>query len=219
MRKFNVLAAAAGIIMVMPFAALANNSQKDSGNNNGILKNRGIMGMNLRANNNDNDGRKGNNHQKITGTVISVNLATGFTMNGTNGQTLTVLTTGAKITEAFGGAISLSNVSVNDNVQVLGTQTGSQVNATFVLVTPANTHKAVGTGAVTAISGNILTVQQSNHGIVSTFTANTNASTTVTQNGTTTTTAAIQVGSKVSIKGLWNEVLNVLNAIKIRIGA
>ncbi len=84
--------------------------------------------------------------------------------------------------------------------------------------TPANTHPASGRGTVTAVSGNNFTLQLNNHGIISSATVNTNASTTIiTKNGTATTTAAITVGSKVKVKGFWDEISNILKAIKVKI--
>jgi len=65
---------------------------------------------------------------------------------------------------------------------------------------------------------NTITIQASQTGVVYPVTINTSANTTVAAHGgTATTTAAITVGSKINVKGLWDELLNVLNAIRIRI--
>ena len=155
-------------------------------------------------------------HKSVNGSVTAVS-STGFSLTAKDGSSVAVNTAGAKIINAYGAAITLSDISVNENAMVQGSENGSQINATLVVVTPASTHPAKATGTVTAVNGSTITVQSSHDGVVYPVTINTNASTTVMSNGATTTLSAIQVGSKINVKGLWDEVLNVLNAIRIRI--
>jgi len=174
----------------------------------------------------DNDNDKNDNgknnvdvqeQESFSGTVTAVG-STSFNFKAEDGTMFTVDTSNAKIVQAFGSAITLNSVVVGDNAKVNGTVNGNIITASRVMVTPPNTHKAVGAGTVTAVNGNSFTLKTDNHGIISSATVNTSASTTIiSQNGATTTSASILVGSQVLVKGLWDELLNVLNAIKIRI--
>lgn len=210
MRKINKIIATLGIVtLLVPGIGLAHNNEKkdkDEGNSRGRFN--WILNWNK------------NKQKTHSGTVTAVTTAstTGFTLLAENGTSFTVNTQNAKITKAFSGDIVLSGIHVNDKATVKGSVDGTVITAKTVVVTPANTHKASGGGKVTAVSGNSFTVQQNNHGIVTSFTVNTNASTTIVSATTSTTTiASVQVGSKVRVKGLWDEILNVLNAIKVKI--
>jgi hypothetical protein len=205
MLKFTKILAFATILsLAAPIAAFAHG--------NGLENGKGLkLGLKLH---NGVDLRQTKHYEgKVTATS-----ATGFTLLTENKGSFTVTTSEAKITDAFGAALTLGSIHVNDNASVKGVVNGTTINAKLVVVTPANTHRAEGGGKVTAVSGNQITVQQNNHGIISSFTVNTNASTVVIgTNNNTTTTSSILVGSKIRVKGLWDEVLNVLNAIKIKI--
>lgn len=154
--------------------------------------------------------------QVVSGTVSNVS-SSGFSLTDNSGMVWTVNAGSASIMEAFGQAVSLSGVTSGSHANVQGTASGNVITANRIVVSPANTHPASGRGTVTAVSGGSFTLQLNNHGIISSATVNTNASTTVTHNGTSTTASAITVGTKVAVKGLWDEILNVLNAIKIKI--
>lgn len=171
----------------------------------------------VNKNNKDEDNGQVADEVRLMGTVTATS-TTGFTLKTEDGSVFTVNTGSAKLTQAFSGAITLADIMVNEKAEVSGSLNGSVISAERVVLTPANTHKAVGKGTVTAVGTNSFTVQANNHGIPSSFTVNTNASTTVTAaNGTTSTLASIVVGTKVVVQGLWNEILNVLNAIRIHI--
>ena len=223
MNTLKKLAAALAIVGFLPFAALANGDSHS-------LNLHSAVGNFVKAEvkNGDGDNDKDDNikikppivipipRKSTEGVVTSVS-STGFTLNTKDGKIFTVNTAAAKILTAYGTSIDLAGIIVSDNVMAQGMVNGSQINASLVVVTPQNTHPAKTNGTVTAVSGSTITVQSNHDGVVYPVTINTNASTTVMSNGTATTTAAITVGSKISVKGLWDELLNVLNAIKIRI--
>jgi len=203
MKKITKIIAALAILTILPMSALAHNNDNDDDNKIGLkLQSQVLKRRNL----------------TISGTITAVS-STGFTLQSTATITpFTVLTADAKIIQAFGMKIHLADIHVNDKAKVKGTVEGSVIMAKKVVVTPPNTHPAKGKGMVTAVGGNSFTLQTNHQGIISNVTVNTNASTTIiTKNGSATTSAAIVVGSKVKIKGLWNEILNVLNAIKVKI--
>ena len=208
MKNFKRIIAAAAIILVLPSLALAHNERDNDGRAEAKIK----TDLRLRL---ENHFRK---DRHLNGTVTAVS-SIGFSLQTEATTTpVTVNTVDAKIMKAFGMTITLADVHVNDKAQVTGKFDGSVFKANTVMVTPPNTHRAVGKGTITAVSGNQLTVQQNNHGIVSSFTVNTNASTTViAQNGSTTTTTSLLTGVKIKVMGLWDELTNMLNALKIKI--
>lgn len=154
------------------------------------------------------------------GTVTAVG-SNSFTLKANDGKVYTVSTTNAQITGPFNNTVAFSTIKVNDKARVKGmvdatTTPGSLlIAATRVVITPANTHPAKVKGTVTAVNGSTITLQTKHD---QTITVNTDSSTTVTKaDGTTGTSSDVTVGSSVKVKGLWNMVLNVFNAIKIRL--
>ncbi len=157
-------------------------------------------------------------HRSKSGSVTAKS-SNGFTLTAKDGTVYTVTVDGdTKISRPFNGMIALADIAVNDSATVKGTVNGTQIAAKYVVVTPQNTHAAKARGSVTAVNGSVITIQGNDHGIPYNVTVNTNADTTVKGTSTATSTVAdIHVGSKITVKGLWDEILNVLNAIKIRI--
>ncbi|MFA5954086.1 MAG: DUF5666 domain-containing protein [Patescibacteria group bacterium] len=155
----------------------------------------------------------------VTGTITAVS-STGFSMKTKDGETMTVLTTNAELRRAFGSVIVLADLAVNDNVWVKGAQSASTITAKVVYDLPANTHPAIARGTVTAISGNTLTVAMEHLGIPTKVTVTTDAGTSFYENKDKQASgsfADITVGAKVAVKGLWDEVRNLLEAIQVRI--
>ncbi len=207
MQKFSkYFAAGAMVLAILPVAASANND-----GNKGKSAEHNMNGIMHRI-------LKGSMHKNYSGTVTAVS-ATNFTITDSKGTVYTVtLAADAKITRPFSTvALVLSDIKVTDKVEVKGTLSGSTITAKTVVVTKAGTHKASTVGTVTAVSGNTITVQNTHTGVVSNVTVKTDANTTVDKDGSPATTADVTVGSKVGVKGLWDETLNVLNAIKISI--
>ncbi|MEK7075849.1 MAG: DUF5666 domain-containing protein [Patescibacteria group bacterium] len=155
-------------------------------------------------------------HRAFTGKVTAVN-TTGFTLTDANGTVYTVTTANAQMRHPFERSIVLADLKVNDKVVVKGTLTGTTIVAKTVLDMPANTHRAKTKGLITAVSGNTITVQNTHDGIVSNVTIKTDANTQFTKDGQVATLADAKVGTKISVKGLWDETLNILNAIRINI--
>lgn len=157
-----------------------------------------------------------NEHKAFTGTITAKS-ATGFTLKDANGTVYTVTTANAKLSTPFLGSIVLADIKVNDKAVVKGSLTGTTIAAKSVKVMPANTHPAMTKGTITAVNGNTITVQNTHLGVVSNVTVKTDANTQVTKDGQAATLADATVGTTVKIKGLWDETLNVLNAIRINI--
>lgn len=224
MNSIKKLAAFAAVATLLPLSALAH----DSGGNLDLR-----LGLNGQAqeqtydNDNENDNRDMGLANKllsdfhfrnnVKGSVTAVGTSS-FDLKAKNGTTFTVNVASAKLLSVFGNTIALSDIKVGDNASVKGTVDGSQVSAVAVVITPANTHRAKASGTVTAASGNTITIQSQHDGVIFPVTVKTNASTTVVSGSSTISTlASITVGAKVTVKGLWDELLNVLNAIKISI--
>ncbi len=155
-------------------------------------------------------------HKAFTGTVTALS-TTGFTLTSANGTVYTVTTANAQMKHPFDGSIVLADIKVNDKVVVKGTLTGTTIAAKTVLDMPANTHIAKAKGLVTAVTGNTVTLQTNHDGVISNVTVKTDTNTQYTKDGQTGTSADVKVGSRINVKGLWDETLNVLNAIKISI--
>lgn len=148
--------------------------------------------------------------------IVTAVSATGFTVQTPHASTYTVNTANAKIVRLPNTTIALSDVAVNDRVSITGTLSGSTINASVVFDLKPNVKPAVGKGTITAVNGSTLTVQTKNNTSV---TVNTDANTQVVKkDGTTGTVAAdATTGAKVKLSGLWDGVLNVFNALKIKI--
>lgn len=165
----------------------------------------------------------GEKHRALfkSGSVTAIS-SNGFTLLAEDGTSYTVDTSNAKLLRlsADGKAmVALTDLKITDKVVVRGERADDgTLNARMVYAIPANTHPASGRGTVTAVSGNNFTLQLNNHGIISNVTVDTSANTVIKQDGKASASMAdIQVGSKVKVRGLWDEVLNVLNAIRIKI--
>lgn len=177
----------------------------------------------LNSRNGDQDGREGKgehdfanvNANRHMGTVTALG-ANSFTMTGKDSIVYTVDTTGTTTYSLpFKGILVFSDIKVNDSVKVLGPVSGTIITATSIIDTPVNMKAKKASGTVTAVNGSTLTVQTKD---ATALTVNTNANTVVTKaDGTTGTMADILVGSSLKIRGLWDSVLNVFNAIKIKL--
>ncbi len=149
-----------------------------------------------------------------SGTVTAVSGST-ITIQTKDNKTLTVQAATAKIIRIPRTEISVSNIAVGDMVHVTGTKSNSTINASVVYDLSSNLKPAKAKGTVTSIDGNTMTVQTKDN---KTATVNVTADTqVVTSNNQTGTTADVQVGSKVKLFGLWDNILNVFNALKIKV--
>src|SRR3989338_5540488 len=211
MRKFQRFAAAAALVALLaPTLALAH-----EGEGNGDGDNRGQRrGLSF-------GGKLGwHIHRNRAGVVNTVG-TTSFSMTVKDGTVFTVDVTDAEIVNAYGATIQTSDIQVNSKAMVKGSVEGSTIDASRVLIIPPDTHPAAAKGTVTAVSGNNFTIESAHHGVEYTVNVTTDSNTQFqTGSGTTTATgtiADVQVGAKVKIRGLWDEILNVIKAIKIRI--
>ena len=218
MTKFTKIAASGALaLLVLPSIALAHDGRDERGIGASI-KEKIRLAISDNRHDDDDDEEDENEHKRQVRGTVTAKAVSGFDVRTKDGTVFSVLVNSdTKIVGPFGKMLTLANISVDDTATVKGVASSSQITASMVIVTPKNTHPAVAKGKVTAVSGNAITLQSQNHGVVYSVTVNTNASTTVQTAGGATTTSAIQVGSKISAKGLWDELLNVLNAIKIRI--
>ena len=147
--------------------------------------------------------------------VVTAVSSTGFTITSSNNATLTVNTEAAKIIQIPRAVITLSDIAVGDKVHVTGTKVDSVVTASVVYSMPMNSKFAKEKGIVTAVTDTSITIQDKSG---ETVTVKTDADTQVVdQNGQATTLAEINTGEKVKVFGLWDTVLNIFNAIKIRL--
>lgn len=208
MRKIIQVLAVVALVIATPIAAFAHND--------GDTKGRGLkLGIFKKIS----DHRKENEKRSVSlrGTVTAVS-TNSFTVLS-DSASYTVNTDQAKIENVYGGNILLSALQVNSNVHVTGTrENNSQViTAKRVLVSPPHTHPAKAVGTVTATSSASFTIKTNNSGIIGNLQVQTSSSTVYTKNGATTTAAALTTTSKVKVKGFWDEVTNVFNAIKVKI--
>lgn len=156
------------------------------------------------------------------GTVTATS-STGFTIKAKDGTTFTIDTDSAKIVRIPHTVIALAGINVGDTVHITGQKTDSDsIKAIVVYVLPANLKPAIATGTVTAVNGTTgaITVQTKDDG--TTITVNTDSDTHFSDNNSNTndsslTSADVQVGMKAKLFGLWDSVLNVFNAIKVKL--
>ena len=167
------------------------------------------------------DGNKGTNLPGMfsslfyKGSVTAVS-GSGFTLLTTNNATFTVTTSGAKIVRLPHTVVALSDIVIGDKVSIMGTVTGSVIDASVVFDLPINKKPAMAKGTVTAVSGGTVTVTTKDNKAV---TVNTDSNTQVVKKDGTAGTVAtdVTVGSKVKVSGLWDTVLHVLGALKIKL--
>src|SRR5262245_42758198 len=201
MRKLQILTASALLALMLPGVALAHDDGEGNHGGPGFGWFNGFR--NIKA-----DEHRKNGHG---GTVTAVS-SNSFTMKLRDNSTVTVnISTDTKIMMILSKQLlQLADIHVNDRVFVKGDMNGTQIDANKVFVIPANTHPArIPKGTVTAVSGNTVTVQTNNHGVISSVTVNTDANTTVKKaDGSAGTMADVTVGSSVKVKGLWDEILN-----------
>lgn len=170
----------------------------------------------------------------VTGNITALGSdSASFTLTTANKAVYTVqIDSNTKLQDQLGNALAFSNLLVNDKVIVKGSsqmpfapmmnntnmQTNNVITASVVTKIPQNTHPAHAAGTVTAVNGNNINLQMTPGGIVANVPVVTSANTTVVnKDGSTATLSDIQANSRIRVQGLWNEVLNVLDAIKIRI--
>lgn len=206
------------LAMILPTAALAHGTDGQDGDKNDDQGVR-VFGQ-FRDDNNEFravnlDRLLGAKNRAFVGTVTAVG-SNSFTLKADNGNVYTVNTTSSTaFSLPFQGTASFASIHVNDMAKVKGNITGTVIAAASVVVLPANNHPAVAKGTVTAVSGSNLTLQTQGN---NTVTVATNSNTAVTKaDGTAGTTADVQSGAMVKIKGLWDSVLNVFTAIKIKL--
>ncbi|HEX3100089.1 MAG TPA: DUF5666 domain-containing protein [Patescibacteria group bacterium] len=141
--------------------------------------------------------------------------ATGFTVKTNSDVSFNVNTESAKIIRIPRSVIDLSDVVVGDTVHVTGTKVSGTITASVVYVMSQNLKPAITKGTVTAVTDSSITVQTKDN---KTVTVNTDGDTQViAQDGQPATLADIDAGSKVKMFGLWDTVLHVFNAIKIKL--
>lgn len=170
----------------------------------------------------DNNGKhKGEDHGGFiqamfyTGTVTAVS-TDGFTILTKNNQTFTVKTDSAKLIMIPRTVISLSDIKVGDKANVTGTLSGVVITASVVYDLSQNLKPAVAKGEVTAVSGNDLTVQVA--GATQSLPVKVDGDTQVVNaDKTPATIADVQSGTTVKVIGFWDNILNVFNAIKIKL--
>lgn len=208
MRKIIQVLAVVALVIATPIAAFAHNDgdSKDRGHKFGIFKK-------ISKDKKENEKRA----VSLRGTVTAVS-TNSFTLLS-DSTSYTVNTDQAKIENVYGGNIVLGALQVNSNVHVTGTRENNNqvITAKRVLVSPPNTHPAKAVGTVTATSSASFTIKTNNSGIIGNLQVQTSSSTVYTKNGATTTSAALTATSKVKVKGFWDEVANVFNAIKVKI--
>ncbi len=201
------IATGAMALSILPFMASAHGFDEDKGERTEM---KAYFGEHL------NQGLQ-YEHRAFTGLVTALS-TTGFTLKDANGTVYTVVTADARLVRPFTGSIVLSDIKVNDKAVVKGElKDNNTIEAKSVQIMPANTHPALTNGTITAVNGNTLTLQNTHLGVVSNVNIKTDANTQVTKDGQAATLADATVGTRVRIKGLWDETLNILNAIRINI--
>lgn len=231
-KNFSIFAATAAIaVIAMPAVAFAHSSSHDSEQRFNVsvfneLDAR-VFGEDKNTNGKDDKGHNGKhlgqykNLDRILSTKVYYNGTvtaisdSGFTLETRNDSELTIDVDSAKIYQVPRTEISLEGIEVGDTVHVIGTRTDAGLEVTTVYVLPANLRPAIAKGTVTAVNDNSITVQTKDN---NTITVNTDSSTEITNSDKEDVASAdVETGSKVKMFGLWDSVLNIFNAIKIKL--
>lgn len=225
-RKITTLVAVFTIMAIAtPAFALASNGDSKRGEDRkGVRSEQSSERTNqfgVHENENEDESKHGDhdNHGLMLGMMykgtVTAESANGFTIQTRDNTTFTVIASSAKIITIPRTEIPLADISVGDKVYITGTKTGSTITASVVYDMPVNVKPGKAKGTVTAVNGNTITVQtKDNKTVTVNMDQDTKITTASNQPGTT---ADVQVGSKVKAFGLWNSILNVFNAIRIRI--
>jgi hypothetical protein len=149
------------------------------------------------------------------GTVTAVS-SNQITLKTKDGSTLTVDASSAKIVRVPHTDMLVSDVKVGDTIHVVGMMNSNNtITANGIYIIPENLQPAMAKGTVTAINGSTLTVQTKDN---TTVTVNTDDQTKITNSDhEAVTTANIEAGSKVKLFGWWDSLLNVFDAVMVRI--
>ncbi len=149
------------------------------------------------------------------GTVVGVN-GTTLTVNK-NGTTVSVDASSAKFIRRFGGASSVSELSVNDVVAVTGKWTDSTktaVTATVVRDVSIQKRRDLFTGIVSSVTGTGFVVNTPKRGSQTVVVSDTTKY--AGRRGTTVSLSTIQVGDRVTVRGMWDRTSNTITADMVR---
>lgn len=150
----------------------------------------------------------------FSGEVLTVTNS-GFTFKTKDDVTLTANTSAAKIVRIPKAVISNSDIKVGDRVHVIGVKTNNTIAATMVYDMTKGDKLSKAKGTVTAATDHSLTVLTKGN---KTITVNTDGDTKIMdKDGNKVAMADIDAGAKVKLSGVWNTILNVFNAIKVRV--
>ena len=148
------------------------------------------------------------------GTVSDIT-ATGFTLTLKDGETYTVDADSATFMKAGDDSFTLADLTTDAAVMVVGTKNEGTIDATFVSVVSDDMQIARTSGTITEVNDDSFVVQTTDD---TTITVNTTDDTVfVNEDGETVNESDVEVGMTAKIAGLWDSVLNVFNAIKVKL--
>lgn len=226
-KKFaSVLAVALVIVLATPTLALAHGNKDRSSDDDSRKQSTNQFGV--RVSDDDENEERDDHHKKEKGLMLGLQYAgtvtaesgSGLTIKTRDGSLLTVAASGATIIEIPRTVRALADIDVNDKVYITGSKSGSTITASVIYFMPENIKPAKAKGTVTTVSntangGATVTVQNKDG---QTATVNLTQDTQIKTAGNQTGAVSdVQVGTKVKLFGLWDNVLNVFNAIKVHI--
>ncbi len=150
----------------------------------------------------------------VNGTVTANNGTSLTVSNGTTSYTVNTASN-TKLRRHFWGSSSLTEIAVNDKVNVWGMftdTTKTMINATLIRDLSIMKRKGVFLGSITVINGNTITVQTINRGVQ-----------TVTVNGSTKyinrkeqvlALSDLVVGHKIRVNGMWDKTNSTITEVK-----
>lgn len=131
-----------------------------------------------------------------------------------NKNSYTVDVTNAKLLRRLGGAMNLSDIQVNDRLNVVGTRSGTNITASSVRNLSLQTHHGTFVGTVDSVGTDSFVLKSMKRG---NQTINTNSSTNYRHNGKSEQFSDIVVGAKVTVSGVWDRSNSNVTASKISI--
>ena len=152
-------------------------------------------------------------HVALSGKVTAIN-GTSFTLTASNGTSYTVDASQTKLTRRYGGAMTTSDIQVNDQVFVQGILNGSTIKASTLQDFSSQTRNGSFTGIVQSVSSSSFVLKTQNRGLQ---TIHTSSATKILKGNDATTLSDLTSGASVRVEGVWNSTNNNVTASKVHI--
>ncbi len=160
----------------------------------------------------------GNSHhvKSLTGRVISLS-GTMIKLLAANGGNFDIDTSGAKINRRYGAVMPVTDIQVNDTLEVKGERdnaTSTLIHAKHIQDLSLQARNGDFRGTVLSLTGTTFVLQSVNRGMQTVLT---NEHTLIKMDGTSSSFSNITIGASVKVIGAWNRTNNNVTAKEIHV--